>query len=219
MPNDAVGYSRRALFQRAALLGLLRSIAIVTLFVLALCGTSRADDVGVTVVFTNGDRLTGTIENSDRAQVRFRPHAVRTLGDVLNIKWHGDDLAELDFGPGCLYQEKVNGQSAKLCFQGAVVRPSTDDTLSITTEDGQTFSGIKSLPATQPSEHPTADAMKVAGLRSPPSMRRRAHKTSVAHSPATFILVTLITSSSQRPVRINTTTVQVNPLKPTFSIR
>ncbi len=118
--------------------------AILALLVLAFCfpSASKADDIPVTVLFTNGDRLTGTLEGLSGAQIRFRPQAVHGLGNAINFDWQQDSLAELRAGPGCLYLKSLNDQPSNVCFQNAIIRSSGDNTVSITTEDGQTLSKV-----------------------------------------------------------------------------
>jgi hypothetical protein len=124
--------------------------AILALLVLAFCfpSASKADEIPVTVLFTNGDRLTGTLEGLDGGQIRFRPQAVHGLGNSINFDWQQDSLAELRAGPGCLYQKSPKDQPSNVCFQNAVIRPSGDNTVSITTEDGQTLSKVTLLSPT-----------------------------------------------------------------------
>jgi hypothetical protein len=153
-PNSAAAFKTLRLARHLGSKGLRRTLwafVALTLMVLLVCGLSRANSVTVTVVFTNRDRLTGTLEGLDGTEVRFRPEALRTLGNVLNLQWHSDALAELDLGPGCIYLTRANQQSTKLCFQSAVVQlPSSSDRVSITTDDGQTWSGATSVTSTPP---------------------------------------------------------------------
>jgi hypothetical protein len=157
--NNPTAFSWRTLLQRRCSLRLARSFATLTILALSLPGTSWADAVA-TVVFTNGDRLTGTLKDLSGTQLQFRP-ALHTLGDVLNMGWEKDAIGELDLGPGCVNQEGANVKTAEVCFQSAIIRPASDNTVTMTTEDGQMFSSITSLTIAAAKTNPAANGAVV----------------------------------------------------------
>jgi hypothetical protein len=121
-------------------------IRVAALVILCVWFSSAcwADDVSIVVVFANGDRLSGTLEELNGTELRIRPQAVHSLGTAITFNWEQDSMAELRAGAGCLYPKG----SASVCFQNAVVRRAADKTLSVTREDGQILSGVIELSPT-----------------------------------------------------------------------
>jgi hypothetical protein len=142
--NDPA-FSRRPLSRRTLLRDFGQAVVALLLIVLFIPTVSTAEDLSIIVLFTNGDRLTGNLEAFSGTEIRFRPQANHALPETVNLEWQRDSLAEVRIGAGCLYQIGQKNQPDKICFQNAVIRLSADNTLSITTEDGQILSKVTSL--------------------------------------------------------------------------